>query len=101
MRRALSHFLFVDEDKQAAEALRGSVVAPAQRSPGAHRKASRKRTEDGQPVHSFRGLLENLGTIVRSTMRTTSPTARPVEFPVVTEPTLLQREALQLLGVRL
>jgi hypothetical protein len=93
--------LFADEDKEAAEALRGSVVAPAQRSPSAQRKASRKRTEVGQPVHSFRGLLENLATIVRSTMRTASPSGRPVEFPLVTEPTPLQRQALELLGVPL
>jgi len=101
MRRALAPLLFADEDKEAAEALRESVVAPARRSPGAQRKASRKRTNDGQPVHSFHSLLQDLGTIARNTMRTTAPSTQPVEFPLVTEPTPLQQKALELLGVRL
>jgi hypothetical protein len=87
--------------QEAAEALRTSVVAPARRSPAAQCKASRKRSAAGHPLHSFPGLLQNLGTIVRNTMRTTSPSGQVVEFPLVTEPTPLQQEALELLGVRL
>jgi len=101
MRRALAPLLFSEEQKETAEALRTSVVAPARRSPSAQRKASRKRTDEGHPLHSFRGLLQNLGTIVRNTMRTTSPSGQVAEFPLVTEPTPLQQEALQLLGIRL
>jgi len=101
MRRALAPLLFSEEHKEAAEALRTSVVAPVRRSPSAQRKASRKRTDEGHPLHSFRGLLQNLGTIVRNTMRTTSPSGHVAEFPLVTEPTPFQQEALHLLGVRL
>ena len=53
MRRALAPVLFDDDDREAAEARRDSVVAPAQRSAKAQRKAIRKRTDDGLPVHSF------------------------------------------------
>jgi len=101
MRRALAPLLFAEEQKEVAETLRTSVVAPARRSPAAQRKASRKRTDEGYPLHSFRGLLQNLGTIVRNTMRTTSPSGHVAEFPLVTEPTPLQQEALRLLGVHL
>ncbi len=101
MRRALAPLLFSEEQKEAAEALRTSVVAPARRSPSAQRKASRKKTDAGLPLHSFRGLLQNLATIVRNTMRTTSPSGQVAEFPLVTEPTPFQRQALELLGVRL
>jgi len=101
MRRALAPLLFAEEQKEVAEALRTSVVAPAERSPAAQRKASRKRADEGYPLHSFRGLLQNLGTLVQNTMRTTSPSGHVAEFPLVTEPTPLQQEALRLLGVRL
>ena len=101
MRQALAPLLFSEEQKEVAETLRTSVVAPARRSPAAQRKVSRKRADGGYPLHSFRGLLQNLGTIVRNTMRTTSPSGHVAEFPLVTEPTPLQQEALRLLGVRL
>lgn len=90
-----------EEQKEVAETLRTSVVAPARRSPAAQRKVSRKKTDEGYPLHSFRGLIENLGTIVHNTMRTTSPSGHVAEFPLVTEPTPLQQEVLRLLGVRL
>jgi len=101
MRRALAPLLFSEEQKEVAETLRTSVVAPARRSPAAQRKASRKKADGGYPLHSFRGLVQNLGTIVRNTMRTTSPSGHVAEFPLVTEPTPLQQEVLRLLGVRL
>ena len=99
MRRALAPLLFAEEQKEVAETLRTSVVAPAQRSPAALRKARRKRTDGGYPLHSFRGLLQNLGTIVRNTMCTTSPSGHVAEFPLLTELTPLQLEAFRLLGV--
>src|SRR5271166_7068845 len=45
--------LFDDHDRAAAAAERQSIVAPAQRSPAALRKATCRRTDDGMPVHSF------------------------------------------------
>ena len=45
------------------------VVAAARRSPAASSKAGRKRTEDGLPVHSFRTLLADLGTLTANAMQ--------------------------------
>ena len=57
MRQALAPILFDDDDPAAAEAARTSVVAPAQRSQRAQRKASTKLTADDAPLHSFQTLL--------------------------------------------
>ena len=56
-------------------------------------------TPDGVPVHSFRTLLEDLATIARNRVQPKLPGAPP--FDVVTKPTKLQRQALDLLGVSL
>lgn len=100
IRRALAPLLFAEEDKAAAEALRASVVAPAKRSPQAERKARTKRTEDGHVVHSFKTLLDNLGTIVRNRTRITGSSAETsTEFDLVTTPSDYQRRVFELLGV--
>lgn len=99
MRKALAPILFDDEEKEVAEALRDSVVAPAERSPKAQKKASAKRTEDGTPVQSFRSLLDNLATINISRHQPKHP--RIPAFDKTTIPTPVQRCALDLLGVRL
>jgi hypothetical protein len=52
MRQLLAPMLYDDTDKEAAEALRSSVVATAVRSPAAVTKQTAGRTEDGLPVHS-------------------------------------------------
>ena len=54
--------LFDDEDCEGAEAVRTSIVAPAQVSETAQAKARSKRTADGGPVHSLRTLLNDLAT---------------------------------------
>jgi hypothetical protein len=97
MRVALAPLLFDDQDKQAAQAQRSSVVAPACRSSSAKAKDHTKRTPEDLPVHSFQTLLDDLGTIVRNTIETTVPGA-PV-FEKTTIPTPLQQRALDLLGV--
>jgi Transposase DDE domain len=56
LRQKLAPMLFEDEEPVAGEALRSSVVAPAQRSPRAQRKVSSLRTDDGLPTHSFATL---------------------------------------------
>ena len=99
MRRDLAPILFDDHDRDAARALRQSIVAPAQRSPSARAKAATKRTHDGQPVHSFRTLLTDLGSIVRNTCTHTAIDAP--SFQKTTRPTPLQQRALDLLGVKL
>jgi len=97
MRRALAPMLFDDDDKAGAEILRGSVVAPARRSPSAARKASSKRTEEGAVVHSFQTLLKDLATVVKNHNRTKD--AGALSFDKITTPTPLQQRAFDLLGV--
>ena len=97
MRRALAPMLFDDHDPAAGEALRASVVAPARRSPAAERKARRKWTDEGQPVHSFQTLLRDLATIVKNEVR--SKTGPAATFDLTTTPTPLQRCALDLLEI--
>src|ERR1700737_2272058 len=53
MRQALKPILFDDHDKASADAPRASIVAKAERSSAADRKAATKRTADGGPVHAF------------------------------------------------
>src|ERR1700759_1484348 len=97
MRQQLAPMLFDDTDKTAAEALRSSVVAQAQRSPLAANKQTTGRTEDGLPVHSLRTLLADLATLARNTIATAIAPLYPLT--VLTRPTALQRKALDLLGV--
>ena len=99
MRRRLAPLLFDDEDRPGAEAARTSVVAPAQVSESARRKARLKRTDDGRPVHSFRTLLGDLATVTKNRVAPRLPGAEP--FDLLARPTELQREAFRLLGVRL
>jgi transposase len=53
MRQDLAPLLFDDGDRIAAQKMRTSVVAQAQRSTSAQAKAHSKRTPDDLPVHSF------------------------------------------------
>ena len=62
MRQKLKPVLFDDEDAEGAEALRRSVVAPATVSISAQAKAPTRETPDGDPVHSFRTLIDDLAT---------------------------------------
>jgi Transposase DDE domain len=93
----LAPLLFTDDDKPAAQATRPSPVAPAARSPRALAKAATKHTPGDLPVHSFTSLLTDLATICLNTIAPADP-ALP-GFRLVTTPTALQRQALELLGV--
>ena len=97
MQARLAPLLFTDDDKPAASAARPSPVAPAARSPRALAKAATKHTPGDLPVHSFATLLSDLGTICLNTIAPADP-ALP-GFRLVTTPTALQRQALDLLGV--
>jgi hypothetical protein len=97
MRQRLAPMLFDDTDKPAAEALRPSVVAQAQRSPAAVAKQTTGLTQDGLPVHSFRSLLADLATVARNTIVTAITPNYPLT--VVTRLTPIQHKAFNLLGV--
>ena len=96
MRRDLAPLLFDDHDPAAAAQQRTSVVAPARRSPAALAKARRKRTDDDLPVHSFRTLLTDIGTLAANTMRVAGTEAT---FTLQTQPTPLQQRCFERLGV--
>ena len=98
MRRTLAPILFDDHDRDGAEQRRRSVVAPARRSQAADAKAGRKRTDDGLPVHSFRTLLADLGTMTANTMQADDAKDGDT-FTLQTRPTPVQERCFQLLGV--
>src|SRR5204863_1742326 len=98
MRQRLAPMLYDDADKQAAEALRTSIVAKAQRSASAIDKQTRGTTPDGLPVHSFQTLLADLATLARNTVTTAHNTGH--EFVLITTPTAIQQKALDLLGIK-
>ena len=97
MRQRLAPLLFDEHDRAAAEAERMSIVAPAERSPAARRKATTRRTEDDLPLHSFRSLLRDLATLVLN--KATVPTNPNYTFNLLTKPTPLQARAFELLAV--
>ena len=97
MRRKLAPLLFEDHDRQAAAAARASPVAVAEVSPAARAKARARKTEDGEPVHSFRTLLADLATLTRNTVRF----GDALPMTVLSRPTPIQQRAFDLLGVAL
>jgi transposase len=99
MRQLLAPLLFDDHDKAEAKSARTSIVAPAQRSAAAMRKAFTKKTDDGLKAHSFQTLLGDLATIVKNRIQPTDQTTPA--FDMLTTPTTLQQKALDVLGVAL
>ena len=97
MRQALAPMLFDDHDRAAGEALRASPVAKAEPSPAAKRKANKKSTDEGLPVHSFRTLLADVATLTRNTVRC----GNAPEMALLARPTEIQQRAFDLLGIKL
>lgn len=96
LRRDLAPILFHETDPAGAQAQRRSPVAPAQRSASARAKAATKHTPQGEPVHSLKTLLADLGTICLNRIE---PTQGAPAFDMLTTPTTLQQRAFDLLGV--
>jgi hypothetical protein len=97
MRQRLAPMLYDEADADAAEALRTSPVAKAQRSDAAMRKQTTGHTADGLPVHSFQSLLAHLATLTRNTVTTALAPNRP--FTIFARATPVQQKALHLLDV--
>ena len=93
MRQRLAPMLYDDTDKEAAEALRKSPVAKAERSPAALAKQTTGRTDDGLPVHSFHTLLHDLATVTKNTVATALAPDFP--FTITTRPTHTSRKSLR------
>ena len=96
LRRCWAPILFDDHDRQTAEAARSSIVAPAERSEAAKQKDQTKRTDNDQPVHSFRTLLADLGTLSKHRIRIGDDP--DTEFEQLTQATLSQQRAFDLLA---
>src|ERR1700739_3295295 len=62
LRKAWAPLTFTDEHPPQ----RDNPVAAAKRSPAAQTKASRQQSPHGNPVRSFRGLLDHLATLTRN-----------------------------------
>ncbi len=94
MMQAWRPLTFSDEDQQAK--VTRDPVAPARRSEEALAKAASKTTEENEPVHSFRSLLNHLGSIVRNHCTRESKLKMP---PLVIDstPTPYQQKAFELL----
>jgi hypothetical protein len=97
MRQKLAPLLFDDHQRDEAETTRASIVQRAPRSDAARAKDRTKQTEDGLPVHSFRTLLDDLGTMAKNRVRVRGESGS--EFYELTQPTAIQQRALDLLGI--
>ncbi len=96
MKQALAPMLFEDDDRVAAKELRESVVAPAKRSMSTMRKIRTGKTSEGLPVHSFRSLLADLGTLTKNRVHIKNTGAI---FDLYATPTPSQKQAFKLLGL--
>ena len=97
MRQRLKPMLFDDEYLDEASASRSSPVVKAVRSQHAKTKDASKTADDGLPLHSFRTLLQDLGTLAYNVTHTQlNPKAKII---LTTRPTPLQAKAFALLGL--
>jgi len=100
MRKALAPLLLDEEKVTEGEGKIVSVVVPAKRSKKTRAKAATKKTIEKFPVHSFRTMIADLATIVKNKFQSQGLEAS-LTFEKITQPTVLQQKALDLLGVSL
>ena len=91
LRKAWAPLTFTDEHPPT----RDNPIAPAQRSPQAQAKASTQHDANGNPLRSFRGLLDHLATLTRNDDHYHGTNAT---VPTLAEPTPDQRRAIDLIG---
>ncbi|BCU12607.1 transposase [Microcystis aeruginosa] len=96
LKQSLAPLLFEDEEIDDSSL----NVIKASRSESVQSKERKKRNQENFPVHSFRTLLEDLGTICLNTVECTIREGS-YRFSKITRPTQLQQKALDLLGVSL
>ena len=90
LRKAWAPLTFTDHTPPK----RDNPVAPAQRSAAAQAKASTKHDADGNPVTSFRDLLNHLATLTRDRIRYHNT---DIEIDKLTDPPPTQRRAFELI----
>lgn len=99
MRRALAPLLYEDEELENDRRTR-DPVAKAKPSMSAKVKKALRQTPDGLPVQDFHTLLMKLATRAKTTYQLKGDPSEPAQtMRLITEPTDLQRHALQLLGL--
>jgi DDE family transposase len=91
LRKSWAPMTFTDENPPQ----RDNPVAPAQRSPDAQAKASTKHDAAGNPLRSFRGLLDHLATLTRNQIRYHHTSTA---IPMLADPTPTQRRAFDLIN---
>jgi transposase len=96
LKQQLAPLLFEDEDIDDNY----EDVIKARRSDTAVSKDRKKRNQENLPVHSFRTLIEDLGTICLNTVECNIESGKYI-FSKITRPTELQQKALDLLGIPL
>jgi len=96
MRRSLAELLYADEELEESRPRRDPVLPP-QASGSAVAKKATHVTASGLPAQSFASLLGDLATLARNTCMMRDD-AEGTSFVLHTEPTLLQRRAMELLG---
>ncbi|MGH9269275.1 MAG: IS1634 family transposase, partial [Acidimicrobiales bacterium] len=89
LRRDLAELTYTDQQPPT----RDNPVASATRSEAAQRKLGHHLDPHGQPLHSFRGLLDHMATRTRNTI-----TLGQATFEKITLPTPTQQRAFQLIG---
>jgi Transposase DDE domain len=89
LRKALAPLTYTDEQPPA----RDNPVAPARRSAHADAKAATHTSPDGHQLRSFRGLLDHLATLTRSTIA-----LGDITFEKISDPAPAQRRAFDLIG---
>ena len=96
LKRAWSSLLFADEDLPQHRAER-DPVASANPTAKVQAKKAERRTADGHELHSFRTLLNDLGTQCQN-MCEFGEGSSVIEISKLAEPTPLQTEASRLLA---
>jgi hypothetical protein len=94
LERAWAPLLFRDE----APPERSDAVAPPERSAAARAKDASHHTTEGLPVHDFRGLLTELGTLTRN-RALLDGADEEAALEILAEPTPVQARALELASV--
>ncbi len=94
MKEKLKSVLFEDEEIEEISEENLNFI----RSESAKEKESKKKNKNNVTVHSFRTLLEDLGTITLNKIRV-NLNGNEIEFEKVTKPTLLHEKIFKLLGI--
>ncbi len=89
LRRAWAPLTYTDDQPPP----RDNPVAAAQRSDTATAKTRTHTDPDGQPLHSFRGLLDHLATLTRNTT-----VFADRNLDILATPTPTQRRAFDLIS---